>query len=99
MQRMTTARVGLVGIVVLVVGMAGRGVAEEANPRPAAATGGWKEVDRLVSEQKLEAATAAIAKLRARARRPATRRSGRRRCCARPSSGWRWAATRPPFAS
>ncbi|HEX3310207.1 MAG TPA: hypothetical protein VHS32_28465, partial [Streptosporangiaceae bacterium] len=69
---MTTARVGLVGIVMLVVGMSGRGLAEEQGqpPKPPVApvAGGWKEVDRLVSEQKLEAATAVIAKLRARAK-------------------------------
>jgi uncharacterized protein YfaS (alpha-2-macroglobulin family) len=71
MQRMTTARVGLVGIVVLVVGMVAPSAAGERgqppNP-PAGPTGGWKEIDRLVSEQKLEAATTAIARLRVRAK-------------------------------
>src|SRR3954453_21994494 len=71
MQRMTTARVGLVGIVVLVVGTVAPSAAGERGqpPNPAAGpTGGWKEIDRLVSEQKLEAGTAAIARLRARAK-------------------------------
>src|SRR5437762_11324742 len=37
-------------------------------PRPAAASANWKEIDRLVSEQKLEEAAAAVARRRQAAR-------------------------------
>ena len=50
-------------------------------PRPAAASTDWKEIDRLVSEQKFEEAAAAVARRRSLAgdrlrARAETRRSG-----------------------
>ena len=70
MQPMTRARVA-VGVVLLA--LAGRGLAggkpRSARPEPAAKSSDpWKEIDRLVSEQKLDAAAEAVGKLREKAK-------------------------------
>ncbi len=70
---MTRARVGL-GVMLLALagaGLAGGKPAKPAAPAksPEKAPDTWKEVERLVSEQKLEAATEVVARLREQARR------------------------------